>query len=61
MNKEYEYSFKVKSIKELIQYCTINGYEKKEEYFQIRILYKNDVPIMARVTETIYNTRVKKC
>lgn len=47
MNKEYEYSFKVKSIKEFIQYCTTNGYEKKEEYFQIRILYKNDVPIMA--------------
>ena len=61
MNKEYEYSFKVKSIKEFIQYCTINGYENKEEYFQTRILYKNDGPIMARVTETIYNTRVKKC
>mgnify|MGYP006078715979 FL=1 len=31
MNKEYEYSFKVKDIKEFIQYCVLNEYEKKEE------------------------------
>ncbi len=57
MNKEYEYSFKVKDIKEFVQYCILNNYEKKEEYLQTRILYKNGGPIMARVTENIYNDR----
>lgn len=60
MNKEYEYSFKVKSIKEFVQYCSMNGYEKKEEYLQTRILYKNGGPVMARVTENIYNDRSEK-
>lgn len=60
MNKEYEYSFKVKDIKEFIQYCIDNQYEKKEEYLQNRILYKNGGPIMARITENIYNDRSKK-
>ena len=57
MNKEYEYSFKLKDIKEFVQYCILNNYEKKEEYLQTRILYKNGGPIMARVTENIYNDR----
>lgn len=60
MNKEYEYSFKVKNIKEFIQYCIENKYEKKEEYLQNRILYKNGGPIMARITENIYNGRSEK-
>lgn len=60
MNNEYEYSFKVKDIKEFVQYCTINKYEKKEEYLQTRVLYKNGGPIMARVTENIYNDRSEK-
>lgn len=60
MNKEYEYSFKVKDINEFIQYCINNEYQKKEEYFQTRILYKNGGPVMARVTENIYNDRSEK-
>lgn len=60
MNKEYEYSFKVKDIKEFVQYCSTNKYEKKEEYLQTRILYKNGGPVMARVTENIYNDRSEK-
>lgn len=60
MNKEYEYSFKVKDIKEFVKYCNLNKYEKKEEYLQTRILYKNGGPIMARVTENIYNDRREK-
>lgn len=60
MNKEYEYSFKVKDIKEFIQYCVLNEYEKKEEYLQTRILYKNGGPVMARITENIYNDYVQK-
>lgn len=60
MNKEYEYSFKVKDIKKFIQYCIENQYEKKEEYFQTRILYKNGGPVMARITENIYNDKTIK-
>lgn len=60
MNEEYEYSFKVKNIEEFIQYCIDNQYEKKEEYLQNRILYKNGGPIMARITENIYNNGCKK-
>ena len=41
MNKEYEYSFKVKNIKDFVQYCIFNKYEKQEEYLQTRTLYKN--------------------
>ena len=60
MNKEYEYSFKVKEIREFIQYCISNEYEKKEEYLQTRILYKNGGPVMARVTENIYDEKSEK-
>lgn len=60
MNKEYEYSFKVKDIKDFVQYCILNEYEKKEEYLQTRILYKNGGPVMARITENIYNDYVQK-
>lgn len=60
MNKEYEYSFKVKDIKDFIEYCTLNKYKKKDEYLQTRILYKNGGPIMARITENIYNDKALK-
>ncbi len=60
MNKEYEYSFKVKDTKDFIEYCTLNKYKKKDEYLQTRILYKNGGPIMARITENIYNDKVLK-
>ncbi len=60
MHKEYEYSFKVKDIKDFIEYCKLNKYNKKDKYFQTRILYKNGGPIMARVTENIYSDKVLK-
>ena len=60
MNKEYEYSFKVKNIKDFVQYCIFNKYEKQEEYLQTRTLYKNGGPIMARITENIYGNKREK-
>lgn len=60
MNYEYEYSFKVKDIKEFIDYCIDNQYEKKGEYLQNRTLYTNNGPIMARITENIYEDKKEK-
>lgn len=60
MNKEYEYSFKVKNIKDFVQYCIFNKYEKQEEYLQTRTLYKNGGLIMARITENIYGNKREK-
>lgn len=60
MNKEYEYSFKVKGIKDFMSYCEDNNYKKQEEYFQIRTLYKNGGAIMARITENEYEGKHKK-
>lgn len=60
MNKEYEYSFKAKNIKDFVQYCIFNKYEKKKEYLQTRTLYKNGGPIMARITENIYVDKREK-
>ena len=54
MNKEYEYSFKVKNISPFIDYCLKNNYELKDEYNQIRTLYKNGGKVMARITENSY-------
>lgn len=34
MNKEYEYSFKVKDIKDFVQYCILNEYEKKKSIYK---------------------------
>ena len=53
MNEEIEYSFKVKDIKDFINYCITNKYQKTEESFQTRTLYKNNGPFMARITENI--------
>jgi len=54
MNKEYEYSFKVKDITPFIDYCVNNKYELKKEYEQTRTLYKNGGKVMARITKNIY-------
>ncbi len=50
MKKEYEYSYKVTSIKEVIKYCESNNFIKISETTQTRTLYKNDTYIMARIT-----------
>ena len=50
MKKEYEYSYKVTSIKEFIQDCESNNFIKISETTQKRTLYKNDTYIMARIT-----------
>lgn len=50
MKKEYEYSYKVTSIKEFIKYCESNNFIKISETTQTRTLYKNDTYIMARIT-----------
>ena len=54
MNKEYEYSFKVKEIEPFIDYCVNHDYKLKKEYEQTRILYKNGGKVMARITKNIY-------
>jgi len=54
MNNEYEYSFKVKDITPFINYCVDNKYELKNEYEQIRTLYKNGGKVMARITKNVY-------
>ncbi|MEG0022114.1 MAG: hypothetical protein RR847_05085 [Bacilli bacterium] len=48
--KEYEYSFKVKSINPFIAYCKENDYEFIKETEQIRTLYKNENKTNARIT-----------
>ena len=58
MNKEYEYSLKVKSVSEFIKYCNDNNYVKEDEYLQTRTLYKNGGPVMARITENEINGKV---
>ena len=57
MNKEYEYSFKVKDIRLFIDYCVNNNYELKKEYEQIRTLYKNGGKVMARITKNIFKDK----
>lgn len=54
MNKEYEYSFKVKDITPFIEYCVNNNYELNKEYDQTRTLYKNGGKVMARITKNVY-------
>lgn len=60
MNEEYEYSFKVKNIKEFLDYCENNNYKKQGEYFQTRTLYKNGGAVMARITENEYEEKSEK-
>lgn len=54
MNKEYEYSFKVKDIMPFVNYCKNNNYILEKEYEQTRILYKNGGKVMARITKNKY-------
>lgn len=60
MNKEYEYSLKVKDVGEFIKYCNDNNYVKEDEYLQTRTLFKNGGPVMARITENEINGKVEK-
>lgn len=55
--KEYEYSFKVKSIKPYIKYCQENNYQLEKENYQIRELFKNKNNILARITTEIENKK----
>lgn len=57
MKEEYEYSFKVKSIKDFINYCEVNKYKKIDDYKQVRTLYKNGGKVMARITKNIYSDK----
>lgn len=57
MNKEYEYSFKVKNIAPFIDYCINNNYELENEYEQTRTLYKNGGKVMARITKNVYKDK----
>lgn len=59
--KEYEYSFKVKSIKPFINYCETNGYEKISVTTQNRMVYenKNCSTIIARMTTTTSGNKKK--
>ena len=50
MEKEYEYSMKVKDIKPFINYCKKNNYNLINKTTQKRVLYRNDNKILARVT-----------
>ena len=50
MEKEYEYSIRVKDIVPFITYCKENNYKLIEESIQKRALYKNNNKILARVT-----------
>lgn len=50
MEKEYEYSVKVKDIEPFINYCKENKYELINRTSQKRILYRNNNKILARVT-----------
>ena len=51
--QEYEYSFKVKSIKKYLDYCENNGYINKSISTQNRKVYenKNNRKIIARITK----------
>ena len=59
MNKEYEYSFKVKNIKPYIDYCENNNYELVEENKQVRTLYKKEDKTMARITSKEKDGNIK--
>jgi hypothetical protein len=53
-NTEYEYSFKVESVKPYIEYCENNGYTLTLQAYQNRIVYenKNNKNYIARITKT---------
>lgn len=53
--EEYEYSFKVKSIKPYVEYCEKNNYKLEDITKQNRIVYENrySEDIIARITTTV--------
>jgi adenylate cyclase class IV len=53
-NVEYEYSFKVDSVKPYIEYCENKGYTLTSKTYQNRVVYENkhSEHIIARVTKT---------
>ena len=53
--EEYEYSFKVSSIKPYIEYCEKNDYKKESEILENRKVYENkyNPNIIARITKTV--------
>lgn len=57
--KEYEYSMKVDSLDKYINFCENNNYVLKENYYQIRTIYRNDNN-MARITISKSNDSIKK-
>lgn len=58
--KEYEYSFKVKSLDSYIKYCEENGYKKTSETSQIRELFTSNNKILARITTKKSNDKIIK-
>lgn len=60
--EEYEYSFKVESIKPFIEYCENNGYKQIEKSSQIRVVYENihNRHIIARITQKTINDSMKR-
>lgn len=49
---EYEYSYKVKNIVPFLNYCEENGYIKKKENMQTRVLFTNGRGMLAKMTTT---------
>jgi len=59
-DKEYEISFKVKSLQPFINYCAENNYKLVEHCEQERTIYRNANKTMARITINIAGGAVKK-
>ncbi len=59
--KEYEWSFKVKSISPFLEYCRKNGYKEFEPVSQNRVVYhnQNNSHIIARLTTDKVGTQEK--
>ena len=54
---EYEYSFRVDSIDNIIDYCISNGYKLLESNYQERKLYTNSNRVLARITKNVINSK----
>jgi adenylate cyclase class IV len=53
--KEYEYSFEVKRLNEILKYLEKNDYIKESENFQERTIYENQTNTTLRVTKNNIN------
>lgn len=60
MNKEYEYSFKVKDLQPFFDYCKQNNFELVDQFEQTRTIYRNNNKTMARLTVNKYEKESKK-